>query len=608
METQSGRSAVRRPRRVTALFAALTTVSALLTGVVLIAGSPTAVAGPAPPAENFLPSLTGGPAGQDCGVSVLCVGPAEAHTTIGAAIAAAPDGATIQVKRGTYNERLTISSKSLTILGGFPAGSWTFRDPGAHVTTINAQGGGTAISATGAFDGSGSLTLDGLRIINGKAQPDEFDVAQGSGVLANGVGTVTVSHNLIEDNGDALPFGEGESDGGGIAVTNATSATISSNIIRNNQSQRGGAVSADADTTVVRSNLVVGNDGWGDHGGALYLGGDQTTIEGNLVRNNRIGVQAGYGWGGGGIFFGPDTHATVRNNRWVGNQAPSYGSGFYVDEDATATIRNDLYARNGCGDRGGAGLAVDGGGNEPLSGSDVTLVNVTIADHDCPASYHGSGLYVEGGSRVVIRNSIITGNGGSEDVIVCTPQNEAAISCNMADTPPLGPSSVTYSLLGPRAGLTAGTGVTSGNPGFVSLANGNYQLAASSQAIDAGDPADPVEDEPPPNGGRRDLGAYGGTSEATSDGGGGEGATPAQPVLSGQPRVGNRLTMSRQQPPAGYQVAYRWLRGSKLISGANARTYRLVRKDRSKKVFGAVIWIASDGTSTYAISKPKRIK
>jgi hypothetical protein len=40
------------------------------------------------------------------------------------------------------------------------------------------------------------------------------------------------------------------------------------------------------------------------------------------------------------------------------------------------------------------------------------------------------------------------------------------------------------------------------------------QDKASSPCLDAGDPADPVGDEPPPNGGRLNLGVYGGTSEA----------------------------------------------------------------------------------------------
>ncbi len=44
--------------------------------------------------------------------------------------------------------------------------------------------------------------------------------------------------------------------------------------------------------------------------------------------------------------------------------------------------------------------------------------------------------------------------------------------------------------------------------------------AATSPCIDAGDPNSPVGDEPQPNGGRINMGAYGGTAEASKSSGG----------------------------------------------------------------------------------------
>lgn len=52
-------------------------------------------------------------------------------------------------------------------------------------------------------------------------------------------------------------------------------------------------------------------------------------------------------------------------------------------------------------------------------------------------------------------------------------------------------------------------------PGFESEAGRDYHLATNSVCIDAGDPADPVGDEPWPNSFRINQGAYGGTEEAT---------------------------------------------------------------------------------------------
>lgn len=55
-------------------------------------------------------------------------------------------------------------------------------------------------------------------------------------------------------------------------------------------------------------------------------------------------------------------------------------------------------------------------------------------------------------------------------------------------------------------------------PGFLDAAARDYREAPGSPTIDAGDPALPVGDEPAPNGGRINLGAFGGTAEAATTG------------------------------------------------------------------------------------------
>jgi hypothetical protein len=59
-----------------------------------------------------------------------------------------------------------------------------------------------------------------------------------------------------------------------------------------------------------------------------------------------------------------------------------------------------------------------------------------------------------------------------------------------------------------------------GDPGFVNRAADNFHLKRGSRAIDKADPASKVGREPRPNGGRRNLGAYGGSVEATKSRGG----------------------------------------------------------------------------------------
>jgi len=49
---------------------------------------------------------------------------------------------------------------------------------------------------------------------------------------------------------------------------------------------------------------------------------------------------------------------------------------------------------------------------------------------------------------------------------------------------------------------------------FVNAASHDYRLVGLQPTTDQGDPADAVGDEPTPNGGRINLGAYGGTADA----------------------------------------------------------------------------------------------
>jgi hypothetical protein len=65
---------------------------------------------------------------------------------------------------------------------------------------------------------------------------------------------------------------------------------------------------------------------------------------------------------------------------------------------------------------------------------------------------------------------------------------------------------------------TAGTGDISLHPKFVYPAAGDFRLKGSSPCIDAGNPGDDFNAEPLPNGGRINMGSYGGTRHATQSG------------------------------------------------------------------------------------------
>jgi hypothetical protein len=170
----------------------------------------------------------------------------------------------------------------------------------------------------------------------------------------------------------------------------------------------------------------------------------------------------------------------------------------FIDDGAVATLDHERIHHNACsaGTAGGVGVYVDG---YDAIGSVVDIRHTTIAGNDCPSSQGGNALYVEGGSRVTIRDSILWGNGG-DDVLPVDDRSTVSATYTLSQEP------------------LDGEGDLSADPLFVDLEAGDLHVRAGSPAIDAADPSSPYELEPQPNGDRADLGAYGNTAEAGAAG------------------------------------------------------------------------------------------
>jgi putative cofactor-binding repeat protein len=455
----------------------------------------TTAAGVPPPADKVF-NLGGTSAGAACGGRVRCV---IAGQSIQAAIDAAASGDAIQVAAGTYNENLSIAGKTITLLGGFPAGGGSAsRTPRANPTILRGVGGNAVLT----LDTAGSSVIDGFRIRNGTG--NTFYGGDGGGVFVSR-GNVRISNNIIENNAVCGP--PGECRGGGIYLVDGA-AVIAGNIVRNNVAARGAGIATNGNgvtgkVVIIRDNLVENNEGTGDHGGGMHLFGTLQILR-NIVRGNTVGLDLGYGWGGGITVFEAGGIAHFEHNRITGNQSLGPGSGVFIDEGATADLNGDLIYANVCGVNG-SGVYVDGRGSDGR-GSVVQLNNVTVARHRCADG--GQGLFVEGGSTVKVRNSIFHDNGASDAAFFdCVDPDKQ--SCPPTVTPTR--LSFQYTLIG----SFPGTGNFRGNPRFVDPAARDYHLRPDSPAIDAADPNASVGDEPAPNGGRRNLGSYGGTREAT---------------------------------------------------------------------------------------------
>lgn len=440
--------------------------------------------------------------GAPCtGAKVLCVREgssggdgtaASPYASIVEALAAAGNGATVQVAAGTYTGSLSIVGRELVLLGGF-SDDFESRDLEAYSTTLRTSGDGAAVTLTDA----GESRIEGF-VISGGA---------GGGICIYG-GAPVISANVIEDNDTRSGGACGEA-GAGISSENADT-TIVGNVIRNNIAPYGGGVATNRGNVTIDRNTIQNNTGDADHGGGMYLS-STVTVSRNLIEGNTVGASAGYGWGGGVIAFGEGYTATFIANVIRGNSAPSIGSGAFFDDGITATMNHDIVYGNVCPESGGAGVYVDG--LDENLGSTLRVRNVTIAGHDCANDLGGNGILLERGSTVDVVSSILWGNDRSGREFF----NDG--SCTI---------SVRYSDV---EEVVDGLGNISADPLFADAASGDFHLRSAvgrfdedngwvtdsetSPCIDAADPAASFDREPSPNGGRADMGAYGNTAQAS---------------------------------------------------------------------------------------------
>lgn len=193
-----------------------------------------------------------------------------------------------------------------------------------------------------------------------------------------------------------------------------------------------------------------------------------------------------------GAVYCQDSHPTVSNCLIVGNRATPSGthSSAIYGINSRMTIANCTIADNLMGDLGGAMTLVD---------SDAVVIN-SIFWNNGPTD-----LRLEGDSRPSISYSNIRHAGSA--------------------TTGMGNITLDPGFAAPGRWVTtfsAGTSWTPGDYHLMSLA-GRWDPAAeawlpdedTSLCVDAGDPTWPVADEPVPHGQRTNMGAYGGTGQAS---------------------------------------------------------------------------------------------
>ena len=320
----------------------------------------------------------------------------------------------------------------------------------------------TVANCTGAVGGGiysdSPLTLSGCAILNNSAtypQTGSPYSVQGGGIFSAG-GGLTLLSCLVSNNTAIMP-----------------------NIGAVVETSTGGGIDCEAGALVLANCQIVGNvaEGAGQSatavGGGLYLNNLAATLTADVTTFQSNHAVAGFG-GGAGI-----GNAVLRNCVFTGNQGAE-GGALWVGGNGGTLATNCLLTAN-AGILGGAVYAT-------VTGVAGVFENCTVAGNS-PDAFNGyTGL---------IHNSILTGNG-------------VEIVPGMVTNPVVSYTAVTGGYSGP-----GGTNYNVADPGFANRTD--YQLAADSPLIDAGDPAPAYFDQafPPSLGGdRNDLGIYGGPGAA----------------------------------------------------------------------------------------------
>jgi parallel beta-helix repeat protein len=407
-------------------------------------------------------------------------GPAD-FDNIQEAIDSSWHGDTIAVKKGTYNQNIVFSGKAVTLTSENP------NDPNIVQSTIITAAGGYSVT----FD----FGEDGNSIITG------FTIT-GRGISCYGT-SPTIVKNIIRD---CTNYGiSGQNNAAPVIldntiVSNTWSAIYSCHglIVRNTISGNNVGI---ASCNGPLSDNVISNNG---SGGGIY--NCQGEITGNIIADNYSSMK------GGGLYA---CNGSIRNNVIIANWTGLEGGGLF---DCRGSIGNNIIAGN---------VSNTGGGLQSCPGD---INNNTIVGN---RAYTGGAIY---GCIGFVRNNILAFNEATEvgGIYIASKNSYNAFSSNIGGNfgggAARGPNDIIISPMFATNGHWDDRGTPDQSDDI--WVNGDYHLkseagrwnpvaelwvkdAVTSPCIDAGDPNSDWKAELWPHGQHINLGAYGGTPQAS---------------------------------------------------------------------------------------------
>lgn len=315
--------------------------------------------------------------------------------------------------------------------------------------------------------------------------------------------------------------------GGGGMHNYLSNPMITDCIFSRNSAGLGGGMTNDSSCPVLTDCILDENrSGYG--GGAMSNSGSSPTLVLCMFTGNSTNST------GGGMENSGQSCPILMSCTFSGNHAFSGGGGIYGHQ-SNAMLTDCIFAGNSC-DRAGGGVydfggapvlsscrfhgnRANAGGAMRSAGGSPRLSGCTLTDN---WALEGGGLF---GDSFTLTNSIVWGNAPNQidaraDVTFCDVEGGWEGQGNIHADP-----------LFAAPGYWDPNG-TPEDPNDDFRVEGDYHLKSqggrwdpvgndwvvdevTSPCIDAGDPTDPIGLEPLPNGGRLNMGAYGGTAEAS---------------------------------------------------------------------------------------------
>jgi parallel beta-helix repeat protein/predicted outer membrane repeat protein len=380
-----------------------------------------------------------------------------------------------------------------------------------------------------------NLTADSCKFSENSAR-------YGGAVACSGNAEVSVSNCEFDAN-------RATDNGGGVSVE-GSKLTAEACKFRENSSKFGGGMINLNSVEVSVSNCEFGSNRASENGGGIYSQSSKSTVRASTFSENSAGS-------GGGISIQGNSDTFLSSCGFVGNDVIASGGGIYNQRSNLSLT--DCTVSNNSAQRGGGLLNFEGsvslssciltGNNAILYGGAVfnetgnsAMSNCTFAANAADA---GGGAFNGFGSTPIFTNCNLISNearmsGGGGGIL--NYENSVAVLSNCIMWSNIngqlggssgGDSKVTYSNV---EGGFAGEGNINSEPFFADPDKGDYHLKSqggrwdpttqmwvtdnvTSPCVDKGDPSTPLGAEPWPNGGIINMGAYGGTAEASKTAG-----------------------------------------------------------------------------------------